>query len=141
MVDGDARERELVNIFAQERLDSVPKQYHGIFDRGEWAVMRAPASGSATDRELPDVLVGNGSSFYAIEAKARERGQYVYLTEAEVGGLAYFAGNFGAQPRVAVRYNYNPWRFYDPESLYRTDGGNYRVREADLDDGLGITEL
>jgi len=44
---GDRRERELVN-----RLD----------DAG-FAVMRAPASGGATQRELPDVLAGNGEAF------------------------------------------------------------------------------
>lgn len=51
---GEHRERELVN-----RLDAIG-----------FAVMRAPASGSATDRELPDALAGDGENFYAIEAKS-----------------------------------------------------------------------
>ena len=55
---GDRRERELVN-----RLDEAG-----------FAVMRAPASGSATDRELPDVLAGDGGTFYAIEAKSTTDG-------------------------------------------------------------------
>ena len=62
---GDRRERELVNA-----LD----------ERG-FAVMRAPASGSATDRDLPDVLAGDGETFYAIEAKS-SAGAPIYLDGA-----------------------------------------------------------
>jgi len=41
--------------------------------------MRAPASGSATERELPDVLAaGDGDTFYAIEAKS-SAGDPIYL--------------------------------------------------------------
>jgi len=71
---GDRRERELVN-----RLD----------DAG-FAVMRAPASGSATDRDLPDVLAGDGETFYAIEAKS-SAGDPIYLTGEEVESLIFFA--------------------------------------------------
>ena len=35
-----------------------------------FAPMRAPASGSSTDRELPDVICENGTYGYAIEAKS-----------------------------------------------------------------------
>ena len=51
---GDRRERELVN-----RLDEAG-----------FAVMRAPASGSATHRDLPDVLAGHDGQCYAIQANA-----------------------------------------------------------------------
>jgi Holliday junction resolvase len=70
---GDRRERELVN-----RLDGAG-----------FAVMRAPASGSATDRDLPDVLAGDGDRFYAIEAKS-SAGDPIYLDGAEVESWGYF---------------------------------------------------
>ena len=122
---GDRRERELVN-----ELD----------DR-EFAVMRAPASGSATERELPDVLAGNGDLFYAIEAKSSS-GDPIYLTGEEVEALVYFSRNFGAKPRIGVRFDREGWYFFHPADLHVTDGGNYRVKkETALADGTDMEEL
>jgi Holliday junction resolvase len=122
---GDRRERELVN-----ELD----------ERG-FAVMRAPASGSATDRELPDVLAGDGDQFYAIEAKS-SAGRPVYLDGEEVEALVYFSRNFGAKARVAVRFDREDWYFFHPGDLHTTEGGNYRVkRETALADGTDLAEL
>jgi len=122
---GDRRERELVNA-----LD----------ERG-FAVMRAPASGSATDRDLPDVLAGDGETFYAIEAKS-SAGAPIYLDGAEVESLVYFAQNFGANPRVGVRFDQEDWYFFHPSELYVTDGGNYRVKkETALASGEDLPSL
>jgi Holliday junction resolvase len=121
---GDRRERELVNA-----LD----------DRG-FAVMRAPASGSATERELPDVLVGDGDVFYAIEAKSSS-GDPIYLTSDEVEALRYFSENFGAKPRIGVRFDREDWYFFHPGDLHFT-GRNYRVKkEKALEDGTTMGEL
>jgi len=122
---GDRRERELVN-----ELD----------DAG-FAVMRAPASGSATERELPDVLAGDGETFYAVEAKS-SAGDPIYLDGEEVEALLYFAGNFGAKPRIGVRFDQEDWYFFHPGDLYTTDGGNYRVKkETALADGTDFAEF
>ncbi len=122
---GDRRERELVNLL----------------DEAGFAVMRAPASGSATTRELPDVLAGDGERFYAIEAKA-SAGNPIYLTGEEVEALVYFARNFGAKARIAVRFDREDWYFFHPGDLYRTDGGNYRVKkETALAEGVDFDEL
>lgn len=124
---GDRRERELVN-----RLDELG-----------FAVMRAPASGSATSRELPDVLAGDGSVFYAIEVKA-SAGKPIYLDGKEVYDLVYFGRNFGAQPRIGVRFDREDWYFFDPrgEEIHETDGGNYRIKkETALEHGTPLEEL
>ena len=122
---GDRRERELVN-----ELD----------DAG-FAVMRAPASGSATERELPDVLAGDGEQFYAIEAKSSS-GDPIYLTGEEVEALIYFAQNFGAKPRIGVRFDREDWYFFHPGDLHVTDGGNYRVKkETAIADGTDFAEF
>ncbi len=122
---GDRRERELVN-----RLDEAG-----------FAVMRAPASGSATDREQPDVLAGDGELFYAIEAKS-SAGKPIYLTGEEVEALIYFARNFGAKPRIGVRFDREDWYFFHPGELHVTDGGNYRVKkERALADGVDFPEF
>ena len=122
---GDRRERELVNKL----------------DEAGFAVMRAPASGSATERELPDVLAGNGEAFYAIEAKS-SAGDPIYLSGEEVYALVYFSQNFGAKPRIGVRFDREDWYFFHPDDLYQTDGGNYRVKkETALADGVDFDEL
>ncbi len=122
---GDRRERELVNEL----------------DEAGFAVMRAPASGSATERELPDVLAGDGETFYAVEAKS-SAGDPIYLTGEEIEALVYFARNFGAKPRVAVRFDREDWYFFHPGDLYTTDGGNYRVKkETALADGEDFAEF
>ena len=122
---GDRRERELVNKL----------------DEAGFAVMRAPASGSATDRDLPDVLAGNSERFYAVEAKS-SAGDPIYLDGGEVAALVYFSQNFGARPRIGVRFDREDWYFFHPEELYTTDGGNYRVkRERALADGTDFAEF
>ena len=122
---GDRRERELVN-----RLDEAG-----------FAVLRAPASGSATERELPDVLAGNGEQFYAIEAKS-SAGAPIYLDGGEVYALVYFSRNFGAKPRIGVRFDHEDWYFFHPDDLHQTDGGNYRVKkETALADGVDFEEF
>ncbi|MFC7082189.1 Holliday junction resolvase Hjc [Halorussus caseinilyticus] len=122
---GDRRERELVN-----RLDEAG-----------FAVMRAPASGSATERELPDVLAGDGDAFYAIEAKSSS-GDPIYLTGEEVEALVYFGQNFGAKPKIGVRFDREDWYFFHPADVHETDGGNYRVKkETALEDGDPLDSL
>ena len=122
---GDRRERELVNEL----------------DAAGFAVMRAPASGSATERDLPDVLAGNGERFYAIEAKS-SAGDPIYLSGEEVESLIYFARNFGAKARIAARFDREDWYFFHPGDLHVTDGGNYRVKkETALADGEDLDAL
>ncbi|WP_435155543.1 Holliday junction resolvase Hjc [Haladaptatus sp. DFWS20] len=122
---GDRLERELVNKLDEEGF----------------AVMRAPASGGATQRELPDVLAGNGDVFYAIEAKSSS-GDPIYLSGEEVEALVYFSQNFGAKPKIGVRFDREDWYFFHPADVHQTDGGNYRVKkETALEEGDSMTAL
>lgn len=134
---GDRRERELVNCI------------HAT----EFVVMRAPASGAATERELPDVLAGDGEDFYAVEAKS-SGGDPIYIDGEEIEALYKFANAFGAKARIGVRFDdkhgdpaygnddLTGWYFFDPEDLHVTDGGNYRVKkETALEEGTKFKEL
>ncbi len=122
---GDRRERELVNLF----------------DDDGFAVMRAPASGGGTDRELPDILVGDGNLFYSIEAKSSS-GQPIYVKQKEIEDLNYFSSKFGCEPRIAVRFDREDWYFFDPDDCYRTDSGNYRIKKGTaIEDGISYHEL
>jgi Holliday junction resolvase len=115
--------------------------------------MRAPASGGATERELPDVLAGDGEAFYAVEAKASGT-QSIYIEEREVDELEYFSESFGATALIGVRFNVthgdpaygddaNPgWYFLHPTNMYRTDSGNYRVKkQTALEEGIPFDGL
>lgn len=136
---GDRRERELVNA-----LD----------ERG-WAVMRAPASGGATERDLPDVHAGHPDREHtvAIEAKSSS-GDPIYLDRPEVEALCRFAALFGSEPVIGVKFdvkNGDPpwgvdddpgWRFLAPEECHRTDDGNYRVKkQTAYERGAGLERL
>ncbi len=111
------------------------------FDERGFAVMRAPASGAATERELPDVLAGDGNVFYAVEAKS-SAGDPIYLTGEEVEALVYFSQNFGAKPKIGVRFDREDWYFFHPADVYQTDGGNYRVKkETAIEDGETFDDL
>lgn len=121
---GNRRERELVNL---------------LYDN-DWGVMRAPSSGSATERELPDVIAGNAEYFYVIEAKSSS-GDPIYLTEEEVDALLFFAEKFGGYARVGARFDREKWTFFNPRALHRTPGDNYRVKQEDLPDGQTLEEL
>lgn len=122
---GDRRERELVNLL----------------DEKGFAVMRAPSSGAGTTRELPDVIAGNGDTFYTFEVKS-SKGNPVYLDGEEVENLVYFARNFGGRARIAVRFDREDWAFFHPSDLHRTDSGNYRIKkETAVSDGVGVDDL
>lgn len=73
-------------------------------DAEGYAVIRAPASGAATDRRLPDLLAARqGDRPLAIEAKATNK-NVAYLDPAEVRDLTWFAEQFGGIALLAARY-------------------------------------
>jgi len=115
------------------------RQLATLLDERDFAVMRAPASGSATDRDLPDVLAGNGTAFYAIEAKA-SGGDPIYLGDDEIEALGRFATAFGAQPLIGARFDYCDWSFFSPTEII-TENGAYRVKQDRLELGLRIEDL
>lgn len=85
---GDRAERGLVNYL----------------DENGWAVLRAPSSGSATERELPDILAGNGEKVVAIELK-RTSDTTAYFDQEKVEGLVYFAEQYNAAPMLAAQFD------------------------------------
>lgn len=130
-MDGDRYERQLV-----VRLD-----LYG------YAVMRAPASGAATQRDLPDLTASKEyynrttkcvvTDRYAIEAKAWDE-KHLRFTEEEVVKLCTFATTGGYTPMLGGRWSGDTtWYFRRPADTYQTDGGNYRLTRPDPDDPDG----
>jgi len=120
---GSRYERELVQKF---------------WDAG-FGVMRAPTSGGATSRALPDIVAGNGKVYYAIEVKMKKE-LPIYIREEQVEEIKEFSRRFGAKAFIAVKLPYKEWRFV-PVELLSKNGKNYRVSEEEYLKGLRLEDL
>lgn len=133
---GDRGERELVNYL----------------NGNGWGVLRSPASGSATVRELPDVLAGNGRRFFVMETKW-ESGNKIYYDRDKILGLKFFGHKFGAEPRAVARFDaeygdpsygedWPGYYLFGLDELYITKEGNFRIKkEAALEYGTPVVDL
>jgi Holliday junction resolvase len=98
------------------------RQLAQILDEQGYHILRAPASGSATTRELPDLLWGK-EGHTPVAAELKTRGQEVaYLDKDEVESLQNFAAAFGAHARIVFRIK-GDTNFYviDPKDAHPTD--------------------
>lgn len=107
---GSREERELVKM---------------LWD-ADYAAMRAPASGGATKKPLPDVIAGNGDKYLAIEVKSTSSDR-IYITSEKIDGLVEFSNLFGAKPYVGAKFIRAKWRFVEIENLKKTKQNNYRL--------------
>jgi Holliday junction resolvase len=126
---GIYEERGLVNI---------------LWKRG-FAVVRVPASGSATKRPLPDMVAGSRKRglHLAIEAKAIGA-ETIYVDKKCVDQLVEFAETFGCEPFLAVKFKGRArnWIFLRPEQLRSTKGKSLRVCLKDaVIEGIDIRTL
>ena len=122
---GSAEERDLV---------------HKLWDRN-FAAMRAPASGGATKRPLPDVVAGNGKIYLAIEVKTTTK-EKIYIDEPQISALCEFSEIFGAKAYIGVKFKYTKWLFLEPENTPKTKTGNYRIeKDYAIEKALEIDEI
>jgi Holliday junction resolvase len=122
---GSREERELVKM---------------LWD-ADCAAMRAPASGGATKKPLPDVLAGNGSIYLAIEVKSSSL-ERIYINSEKIEGLKEFSELFGAVPYIGVKFLRKKWRFICLDDLHQTKNNNYRVNiDLAFDKGLDFDEI
>lgn len=110
--------------------------------------LRAPSSGAATDRALPDVIAGTYveidggfagtlktlSEVWAVELKTT-KSTTAYFKGEEVDDLAGFSGHFGAQTYLAARFKRpgkrSPYYLVRPSECRVTPQDNYGVPEKD----------
>ncbi len=122
---GSAEERDLV---------------HKLWDKN-FAAMRAPASGGATKKPLPDVLAGNGKIYLAIEVKTTTK-EKIYIDSPQIDALCEFCDIFGAVPYLGMKFKYTKWLFLPPDTIDRTKNNNYRVeKDVALEKGLELDEI
>ena len=122
---GSAEERDLV---------------HKLWER-DFAAMRAPASGGATKKPLPDVVAGNGKLYLAIEVKTTTKDK-IYIDFPQIDALCEFSEKFGAKPYIGVKFKYTKWLFLEPEKTPRTKSDNYKIeKDFALEKALEIDEI
>lgn len=122
---GSREERELVKM---------------LWDAG-CAAMRAPASGGATKKPLPDIISGNGKIYLAIEVKSSSKDR-IYINSEKIDALLEFSGIFGAEPYIGAKFIREKWRFVRPNDLFLTRQENYRLdKELAFTKGLEFDEL
>lgn len=122
---GSREERELVKM---------------LWD-ADCAAMRAPASGGATKKPLPDVIAGNGEIYLAIEVKSSSQ-ERIYIDSGKIDALIEFSSKFGAVPYVGAKFKREKWRFVSIENLYKTRNENYRLdKELAFEKGVELDEL
>jgi Holliday junction resolvase len=122
---GSAEERDLV---------------HKLWDKN-FAAMRAPASGGATKKPLPDVLAGNGKVYLGIEVKTTTK-EKIYIDSIQIDALCEFCEIFGAEPYLGVKFKLTKWLFFSPEKIDRTRSNNYRIeKDVALERGLELDEI
>jgi Holliday junction resolvase len=124
-----------------------------VLDDLGFGVVRAPSSGAATDRDLPDLLalsptvVGAAarrpSSTYAlaIEQKTTSR-TTAYADGPEVEALVAFADAAGAVPLIGGRFKRQGsdrlHYLVRPGDCRMTDSGTYGVPAADAEDRAAV---
>lgn len=116
--------------FAHER-DLAMK----LWDK-DFAVMRAPASGSKAKRLLyPDVVAIKNGVIFAFEVKTtRSRKRDIYIPRHQVDKLVEFARRSGGTPFIAVKIiGEGEWFFIPISDLEETRSGGYKVALSRLE--------
>ena len=126
----------MVKKGSNEERDLVQK----LWKKG-FAAMRAPASGGATKKPLPDVLAGNSKIYLAIEVKTTTK-EKIYIDSSQIDALNEFSDIFGATPYLGIKFKYTKWLFLVPEKIERTRSNNYRIeKDLAIQNGLDLDEI
>jgi Holliday junction resolvase len=102
---GSRAERELLSLFWSNGFGGY----------------RSAGSGS-TLLPSPDLLVGNGKRYLAIECKS-SKSKAKYLEIEQIKELIEFSKKFGAEPWIGLRFNNIGWYFIQPHRLEKTKNG------------------
>ena len=123
-------------VFMNKKGSRVERELVKMLWNAECAAMRAPASGGATKKPLPDIIAGNGKVYLAIEVKSTSA-EHIYINSEKILGLIQFSEIFGAEPYLGAKFKNKKWRFVHVNDLVKTKGENYKV-DIDLAFSKGI---
>jgi len=110
-----------------------------MFWEAGWACVRVAGSGSGSFPN-PDLLAGNILRKLAVECKSTS-GDSVYIPKEDIEALKSFAGIFGAEAWIAVKFDNKGWHFMNLEDLKETES-SFAIRWKDMElKGLSFREL
>ena len=110
----------------------------GLQDCG-YEALRAPASGSATSDDKPDLLAGSRDEgrYIGLELKYSSS-DATYVDKEEVVALENFCWTFGATPLLGFRWDGRTfdtnWYLIRPKDTHVTDSGSHRLKHSSVDD-------
>ena len=107
---------------SKQKGSRAERELLSMFWNNSYAGFRVAGSGS-TPLPSPDLLVGNGKRYLAIECKSLKT-KAKYLEEQQIKELIEFSKRFGAEPWIGLRFNNLGWFFIQPEKLEKTKNGS-----------------
>jgi len=113
--------------------------FHLFYNTNNFIPVRVAGSGS-TPIPAPDLLVGNGLRSLAIECKSM-KGTKKYIGNEKIQELLTFAQKFGAEPWIAMKFDYQGWFFLKPSDLERTKNNFVVSLEFAKEKGMRFEEL
>ena len=110
-----------------------------------FAVIRSPASGSATRMPRPDIIAGHSGKGlqFAIEVKTTHN-KTLYIPHESITQLIDFSHRFGCQPIIAIKFKdrNRSWLFLRPQQLGITPASNFKITlVAALREGMDFKAL
>lgn len=97
---------------------------HKFWDN-DWVCIRVAGSGSSRFPS-PDLLASNGYKKIVMEIKTINATKK-YFTRQEIKDLEFFAGKFGAESWVGVKFAESQWFFLPTIELEMTSSENYVI--------------
>ena len=124
----------------KDKGSRTERELLAMFWENNFAGFRVAGSGS-TPLPSPDLLVGNGKRYLAIECKS-SKVKSKYLEEEQIKELLEFSKKFGAEAWIGIRFNNLGWYFVQPDKLERSKKGNLIASlEALEKEGLKFNDL
>jgi Holliday junction resolvase - archaeal type len=123
----------------------VERRLANALDELGYGVMRAPASGGGTTRDMPDVLAGKADARpLAIELKSTHS-HNAYVRDNEDVALQRFCEDFGADPMLGFLFKQPGQRrrvwLCKAGDCRLTDGGHRALTQADAPDTAHMVVL
>jgi len=114
--------------------------FHLFWNTNKWSAIRTAGSGSTT-LPAPDILASNKKRYLAIECKLFKN-NIKYFKEGEIEQLMEFSRRFNSEPWIAIKFDYQQWRFLKPKHLTKTKNGIYSIsKDLAVKKGINFNEL
>lgn len=116
MVAKSFRRRKTVGTLSENELLN-------LFWDNSWVCVRVAGSGS-TRHPAPDLLASRGDRKLVLEIKTISTSKK-YFSAKEIQELDFFAGQFGAEGWVGIKFSQNQWYFIPISELIATKNDNF----------------